>query len=547
MKKNTSVVFDGGTPGYPLDSRDFIIILTTLAAALLLRLVFFRGVLSIDDFNYLRHAAEIWKGRFSFEGLLYLHGTRPLIFVPVSWLYSLAGPSEAASAAWPLAASLSTVTLYYLIGRSLFGRECAGYTAAFAAILPLAVNESTRILPGAIMNLVIAASVYAFIISESSHRRRLYMIISGAFYGVMPLTGELGMLMGCFFPLAIMLIGHRRLWSYWPAAAGFTAVVLMQVLYQWIVTGDPMFKAHVSKLILTNEVPPLRPFYYINILVRPFVAHGGIFYLAAAGAFAAVRSRSRGALFVLAWLIVMWALIEYMSSSLTSYRPLYKYVRYASILALPAVLLSAFGLKYIRLWIENAAAGTGGSGRFEGKLWIFRRRAGSIAAASILIVLALASIHTLQKTGAWAVERRGQLQQLRSRVAAFSGKTIYVTHWLWNTRVGYQTGYADEYFPSGYDPYHAVSLISADRTSKNRYVQTLTPGEEMSAGLLINDETLLAVSLSERGSNLVGSGEIPEFLAAPPPEWKLLERLKVGGNTLALYEIPEGAHRPKDI
>ena len=142
--------------------------------------------------------------------------------MPVSWLYGVFGASEAAAVAWPLAASLVSIALVYAIGRSMFGKECGAYAAAVAAFLPLTVEESTRVLPGAIMNLIIAVSVYAFLASERAGRRRgVWLFVSGAVYGAMPLTGELGLLFGCFYPLAAVIVGRHRFWSYWPVAAGF--------------------------------------------------------------------------------------------------------------------------------------------------------------------------------------------------------------------------------------------------------------------------------------------------------------------------------------
>jgi len=519
----------------PLDKRDAAILLALVAVALLIRLAFFRGLATVDDFNYLRHAAELWRGQFSLEDVLYLHGTRALVFVPVSWLFGVFGPSETAAALWPLAASLATIALVYLIARAMFGRECAVYAAFAAAILPLMVEESTRILPGSIMNAIIALSVYAFLASEGPLRRRAaWLFISGAAYGAMPLTGELGLLFGVFYPLAIVIFGRHRFWSYWPVMAGFVAVAGCTVLYQWFATGDPFFKAAISKTILETEVPPLRPFFYVEMLVRPFVAHGGVLYLAGVGAVAAACSRDRRALALSAWFVATWLLIEYVSSSLTEYRPLYKYVRYASILSVPGVLLSGFGLVWLRRWVDRAA-------RYE---WRFVP--GGVSVALVLVILAATSLHTLRLRGVRVALMHSQLDTLRERVRAVDGRTVYVTHWLWNTRVGYFMDFRDDYFPSGYDPYHAVRLASADARSKNRYVQSLAPGQEMAPGLLVHDESLLAASRGERHDHFVTAGEIPALLAEPPPEWRLIQRLDVGRHELVLYEIPPGARWPGD-
>ena len=101
--------------------------------------------------------------------------------------------------------------------------------------------------------------------------------------------------------------------------------------------------------------------------------------------------------------------------------------------------------------------------------------------------------------------------------------------------------YAEDYFPSGYDPYHAVLLEKADRDSKNRYIQTLTPGEELAPGLLLHDEDLFRLSRDPGRTDLHGVGEIPEVLADPPETWRFMDRIRIGkNNAVVLYKISRG-------
>jgi hypothetical protein len=116
---------------------------------------------------------------------------------------------------------------------------------------------------------------------------------------------------------------------------------------------------------------------------------------------------------------------------------------------------------------------------------------------------------------------------------------------MWNARVAYFMRFADGYMASGYDPYHAVRLATADPRSKDRYVQTLAPGSAMSPGLLLNDERLLEASRGVRRTGYVQEGEIPAVLADVPKTWPLLEHIEIAGeSSLAIYEIPQGSHWP---
>jgi hypothetical protein len=160
-------------------------------------------------------------------------------------------------------------------------------------------------------------------------------------------------------------------------------------------------------------------------------------------------------------------------------------------------------------------------------------------------LVAVVSLRTLYVEGRPLRAQQAKIRTVRDHVLRYEGKPVYVTHWFWNTEVGFFMRFDDDYFPSGYDPYHAVRLETADASSFNRYVQTLEPGAAIGPGLLVHDERLFEVSQGERESWSVGRGEIPEVLARIPQEWRLVERVALSDRyAAALYEIPEGATWP---
>ncbi len=494
-----------------------------LLMALVARLANVSGVYVIDDFNYLRHAAEVADGRFHLSQVLYWHGMRPVIFVPIAVLFRLFGVSEATALAWPLIASLSTVALVYGIAATLYSRAAGLAAAAVAALLPVLVVESTRVLPGSIMNVVLATSAFAFVRSEvSPTRRTLWMATSGATFALMPWTGHLGLVFGVFFPIAVLLFRRHPVLSYWPLAGGAAAVVAFVTLYQAVSTGNPMANVDVAQKVLMTEDSPPKPLFYLWLLAKPDASHGGLLYFAAIGGLAALLRRHRGALLVLAWFVCTYLVIEFGSSSATEYRPLFKQVRYVTVIAVPGAILAGVGLAELN--------------RLLGRVL----RNGTLAAALTIAVLAavgVGAVRTMASVREWGLEQREDIREIRDVVREHEGRPIYVMHWLWNTRVGYFLRYTSGYEPSGYDPYHAVRLDRVDRSSLNRYVQSLEPGEPMPAGLLIVDELLLDMSLrSERVIGLVGPGEIPPWLARPPAGWRLLRRI----GSVALYELPDG-------
>jgi hypothetical protein len=370
-------------------------------------------------------------------------------------------------------------------------------------------------------------------VSEQTGRGRwVWLVLSGMAFGAIQTAGELGIVLGLMFPAALIAWRRHPLWSYWPVAAGFAGMTGLIAGYYWVETGSAFFKLELSRAVYAQvmTVAPHQPLFYIRVMLKPFAGGGGVFYIAGIGAIAALREKRREALFVTLWAAVTWLLLEFGSVSLTQYQQLSKEVRYLSVI--PVALLAGYGIASIRRFVGRSRSGAG-------------RGAPVAAAALAVLVVAGLSMWTLQKSKDLLSDQRESLHELRNQVRRYHGKPIYVTHWMWNTEVGFFMEFDDDYLPSGYDPYHAVNLESADPTSMNRYVQTLEPGESMGPGLLVHDERLFELSRGEGTSWSVGHGEIPDVMAHIPPEWRLIDRIPVSHRyVLALYEIPEGSTWP---
>jgi len=488
--------------------------------AIVLRLIYFRGVHLIDDFNYLRHAGEIWQGRFDITQVLYWHGMRPVIFIPVAGCFSLFGVSQSTAVLWPFVLSVLTVGLVVLIGSRLGGTRTGIFAGIVAAFCPMAVDEATRLLPGEIQNFLIAAAVYAFLRSETSERARsAWLLAAGATFALMPWTGHLGLVAGVFFVLAILLHRRHSLWSYAPVAVGAAIVLIAAHLYQWVAAGNPFLSAAVLHDVLSRESAPADPFYYAHLAMAPLLSHGGVLFLALVGVVFAIERRWKPWGMIALWLLATAIVLEFGTTSLTEYRPVVKQPRYFSVLAIPAALLSGLALEEILTIVRSKVT-----------------KLGMVLAGAILAATFVTSIMTIDRVGNRTENRDENTRGVAEWVELYQGRPIYVMHWVWNTRIGFFTDYADDYFPSGFDPYSSVLLETADPTSLNRYVQTLEPGEMMPAGLLVVDERLLGASRRDGPGGFVRAGELPEVLFDPPSEWRLLQPLK----GVVLYDVPDG-------
>jgi hypothetical protein len=538
-----------GTQGVraKLDRRDVLWIVLAVALSAAIRFAFYGGMSSPDELNTLRNGAQWWTGRFELRDALFIHDTRPLMFVPVGWSFAAFGVSAATALLWPFIASLSVVFLAYLVARRVFGRETAVYTVFCAACFPLLAQEATRLLPGVVMNLLIALCALFFVVSEEAGRRRwLWLAASGMAYGAIQTAGELGIVLGLLFVAAVIVWRRNPLWTYWPSVAGFAAVTALFLLYQWVETGNPLFKLDLSKYVYAQlkAVAPRQPLYYTKLMLAPFAGGGGVFYLAGLGGLAALAARRREAMFFALWIALTWAFLDFGSLSVTEYRPLSKEVRYFSVVSVPAVILAGYAIAWARR-LAGRRFGGGNNEEKSGRGVSRSRSAEIVTVAAACVLVALVSMRTLYVGARPLRAQQAKIRTVRDHVRRYQGKPVYVTHWFWNTEVGFFMRFEDEYFPSGYDPYHAVRLSTADASSLNRYVQTLGPGAAMGPGLLVHDERLFEVSQGERESWSVGRGEIPEALARIPAEWRLVERVVLSDRyAAALYEIPQGATWP---
>jgi hypothetical protein len=166
---------------------------------------------------------------------------------------------------------------------------------------------------------------------------------------------------------------------------------------------------------------------------------------------------------------------------------------------------------------------------------------GAFSVMAVLLTVCVLSVVTLRTGSAAIAERRAGIRAVAGYVRDGKGEVVYVTHWFWNTAVGFFNGFEDDYFPHGYDPYHAVNLSLADADSKNRYVQSLAPGETMDAGILVHDLFLFEASRGAEMSYGVGRGEIPAAMSDIPESWRLAQTIPMAENRVVdVYRITPG-------
>ena len=183
-----------------------------LAVALVLRLVFFTGMVRSDALNY-AHAAY-YLSREVFDLNAWVGMSRLGVFIPVAILYSLFGPGDFVTLLYPMITSLASIVFVYLIAK-MFGGEGAGLIAAFIwAFLPLDIHLSTILLPDGPMSALCTASVYFWYKAEAGKRGFFYFVSVGLL-AMAILVKPLAIVVAVFFAVVLILRNWRRVRDSW--------------------------------------------------------------------------------------------------------------------------------------------------------------------------------------------------------------------------------------------------------------------------------------------------------------------------------------------
>lgn len=210
-----------------------------LLVGLVLRVVFWYGIVNVDPYAYADGAASIARGLPVYHpdivgSIYFTQYVRLSLVVPAAALYWLFGPGEVVSTLFPIGCSLGIgVVAYFLAKRAADAR--AGVFAAFLAVIfPLNVINSTQFLPDTVMAFFSGLTMLLFLLAfedERSRRDRALLYFAAgaswalAFYG-RPTTVALAIPFG-----ALVLLNWRFHLEWLAGVAGaFLVVGLMNVL-----------------------------------------------------------------------------------------------------------------------------------------------------------------------------------------------------------------------------------------------------------------------------------------------------------------------------
>lgn len=326
-----------------------------LAGALVLRIVFFGGLLGWDDVAYVEAARALREGRYLPVSTFDL---RYPYTVPLALCQAWLGESERVHALVPLLYGAAHLTLAFLVGALFGGRRVGLLAMGLLALVPLDVIAATDLHADVPVAVFMAAALYAVERSLAAGAPAPWLVAAGAALGLGVLTKETS--------LAIAVVLVIRIWrssgpvalarSGW-LAAGALAVLGVDAAWLAAATGDPLFRyagAPRFHTALMAQIEPSRAWMldYPRMLLDPradsFGYFAGLFYLALAATVWGLGTRPAVTHRLAVWWATVLVLFNFAPLDLTFTRPLFHhFARTLHPLLIPLVVTAA-------VWIGGA-------------------------------------------------------------------------------------------------------------------------------------------------------------------------------------------------
>jgi 4-amino-4-deoxy-L-arabinose transferase-like glycosyltransferase len=223
--------------------RDAALVVALLVAAAAILAFAWVGYLGSDDVTYATGAYG-WLREFPYVGG---HGTiRYTITWPIALSFLAFGEGEFQLVLPTICYFAALVIFTYLCVARLLDRQTAVLAGILVMTLPLFAVQATTASADITELVFIVASVWLFYVASISERPSLLLLASGATAGLAWLTRETAVALLLFYGLSF-LAGYRiKRWQYFVMGAGFMAVWGCELIYLYVMTGNPLYRVFIS-------------------------------------------------------------------------------------------------------------------------------------------------------------------------------------------------------------------------------------------------------------------------------------------------------------
>jgi len=352
-------------------------------AALSIRLIFFTGYMNGDMGNYIQEAHNIFSGHYSVGELLQYKSLEELVpntnlnwqnlrlglILPVGFLMKIFGASDFSYALFTLSCFTLSYLLVYFFGKELVSESFGLLSALIFSFIPLEINLSTVFLPHLPSATFMALSCFLFLKgTKSSCRKNSFLLVcSGISVGVAYYIWEFSIVLTpVFFFYLLVTLGpqkvflKRKFWStFLLMASGFVPLMAAGIIYFYSISGVMFFQQKFISLTSPKwlklhqiDLANLDNGIYLKSIMGSYY-FGCFFYFAIGGILILVfkyfcgKNRSledRGSVMVLPliWFLWLGLYLQFGTSSLSEYQPVFKMSHYLSAVSIPAALLAAY-------------------------------------------------------------------------------------------------------------------------------------------------------------------------------------------------------------
>jgi 4-amino-4-deoxy-L-arabinose transferase-like glycosyltransferase len=394
-----------------------------LLVAVIYRLHGLHQDLLFDPLAYAQYAWNMAEGTFSLADN-YAFAHRLPVIAPTALAYAWLGVTPLSTMLWPFLLSLLQVGMVVALGSRFFDRPTGLIAGLFMAMLPL--DATCAGIPGAdgVMAAFLTGAVGFWLLGTGSPRapRKVLLLLAGACFALAIMTRMYAAIIGLFFLVHLLWTRPPRASAFWVGLGALAVAIPVLLLYR-VETGNALYPVAIQSRTFGQRIQPQPPdpLFYPRSIRSPRSLLGlfGMLFMSAVVVGCWRPNRARKLLFL--WFLPFFLFLQFGSMSFSTYRPVYKAVRYLSPLFGPLAILAASVTLQVASWRPVTRLFVPwklGPGRVRG-----------ILVGLLLAVLALHSWSTVGRIRNTHRQISGSFQSAVSLLRQTPSLPIFFDHW----------------------------------------------------------------------------------------------------------------------
>jgi hypothetical protein len=377
--------------------------------AVTIRIILFTGYMNGDMGNYIQEAHNFFEGHYSVEEIIKNKSIKDLIpnpnfnwqnlrlglIIPAGLLMRLFGVSDFSFAMLMFGCFTLGYIMVYLLGKELISESFGILSALLFSFIPLEINLSTMLVPHIPAASFMAVSCFFLLKAPRVEERmgRLFIFLSGVSLSIAYLVWEVSLLLMPVILMYLAVVGgfpkaffkKEFLTSCLFFASGFMPLYIAELIYFYNISGVLFFQQKFISVLgpkwlelHPSDLANLKWNIYLKSMFHSFFF--GIFYYFVFGGLLTIlfqyffdhpgrKKLLSSMLLPVIWFLWLGVYLQFGTSSISHYQPIFKMSHYLSILSIPASLLGAYfvysfpyvgllkNVKSKELWASNIKTG----------------------------------------------------------------------------------------------------------------------------------------------------------------------------------------------